>query len=282
METIELLWTNPLVRMAWMAGLISSIIGGIVGSFVVVKRISFVSGSISHAVLAGIGLFLWLNRTHNVSISPMYGALLVSIVCAYIISLSKHLRAREDSIISTIWAAGMAVGIIFVSKTPGYTTELSNLLIGNILYVSPQEVMMLLILGILTIAFVVWRFQQIKLLAFDPDEAFLQRVPIDRLYTQLLILVAISVVALTQVVGIVLVMTMLTLPQMLAGLFCTTLSALILWSILASVFCSTLGLCVSYAIDWPTGATIAITSVIAYLAGAAIKELLVKKPQIVR
>lgn len=274
MEWLHLLWANPLMHMAWIGGLIASLIGGVVGSFVVVKRISFVCGSISHSVLAGIGLFLWLNRVQGLPFPPIYGALLAACISAYIISLAERLYAREDSVISTVWAAGMATGIIFISKTPGYTTELSNLLIGNILYVSRADVLMLLTLGVVALLFVIWKFQHIKLLAFDIDEAVLQQIPVDRLYLQLLMLVALSVVALTQVVGIVLVMTMLTVPQMLAGLFCRKLSFLIVWSIIISALSTTIGLCLSYSVDWPAGATIAATSVVAYLAGVGIRRLL--------
>jgi zinc transport system permease protein len=264
-------WENPIMCSALIAGLFAAILGGIVGSIVVVKRISFVSGSISHSILAGMGLFLWLERTFTVALpSPMWGALITAVLAAIAISHAEaSFRAREDSIIATVWAAGMAIGIIFISKTPGYTTDLSNILIGNILWVSSSDIFLLAALAATCLIFTARKFQQIKLLTFDKDEAKLQGVHVNKLYTQLLILVAMSVVALTQVVGIVLVMTMLTLPQLLSALFCQKLSSMIVLSIVTSAVCTASGLLIAYFLDWPAGASIAITSMTIYLLGVA-------------
>jgi zinc transport system permease protein len=170
----------------------------------------------------------------------------------------------------------MALGIVLIAKTPGYTTELSNVLIGNILWVSWQDVIMLTSLAVVTMIFIMVKFQQLKLIAFDAEEAKLQGIPVDRLYSALLVVTAITVVALTQVVGIVLVMTMLTLPQLLAGLFCTRLSLMMLWSVIISMICTSSGLAIAYSLDWPAGASIALVSVALYVGGLGSRKILLR------
>lgn len=263
---------------ALLAGLAAAVAGGAVGTLVVVKRISFISGSISHSVLAGIGLFLWLERIYGFpAVSPIWGALLAAVAAALFIARAERtFKEREDSVIATVWAAGMAIGIVLIAKTPGYTTELSNVLIGNILWVSFQDVIMLTCLAAVTMIFIGMKFQQIKLVIFDAEEAKLQGISVDRLYSALLVITAITVVALTQVVGIVLVMTMLTLPQLLSGLFCKRLSLMMLWSVIISMVCTTSGLAIAYSLDWPAGASIALVSVALYILGLGIKTALVQ------
>ena len=258
-----------MILLALLAGLAAAILGGTVGTFVVVRRISFISGSISHSILAGIGLCLLLERTYHLpGLSPLLGALVTAILSALIIAkVEQTHRERSDSIIATIWAAGMAIGIILIAKTPGYTAELSNVLIGNILWVTPGDVITLFGLALLSLLFVTLNFQKLKLLSFDGDEAALQGIKTERLYRQLLILVAMSVVALTQVVGIVLVMTMLTLPPLLASLYCKRLSSTIIGAIGVSILCTILGLIAAATFDWPAGASIAVISVVLFLLG---------------
>ena len=261
--------------LALLAGVAASIVGGTVGTLVVVKRISFISGSISHSVLAGIGLAIWLERAYGLpGLSPMIGALVAAIASALLIARAERsFHEREDSIIATVWAAGMALGIVLIAKTPGYTSDLSNILIGNILWVTPQDVAMLGALALISILFVALTFQKLKLLTFDPDEAKLQGINVDRLYSALLVLVGISVVALTQVVGIVLVMTMLTLPQLFSGLYTSRLSSMMVCSVVISIICTASGLMAAWTLDWPAGASIALTSVVAYVVGITVKRV---------
>ncbi len=248
------------------------------GTLVVVRRISFISGSISHSVLAGIGFCIWLERAYGVQgLSPIVGALVAAIASALFIARAERtLKEREDSIIATVWAAGMALGIVLIAKTPGYTADLSNVLIGNILWVTPHDVVALAGLALISVLFVAFMFQRLKLLTFDPDEAKLQGINVDRLYSALLVLVGMTVVALTQVVGIVLVMTMLTLPQLFSGLFTRKLSSMMVCSVVVSILCTTSGLMAAWTLDWPAGASIALTSVVAYLVGMMVKRVLLE------
>lgn len=263
----EALFTNPLLLAAFLAGLAASVVSGIIGSYVVVKRIVFIGGSISHAVLSGIGFCIWLERAKGVSwASPLYGALAAAILSALIIGwIHLNYRQREDSAIAAIWSIGMAVGILFISQTPGFNVELTNFLIGNILWVSKTDLYILTGLDIGVILLVFCLHKRFLAICFDEEQARLQGQPVHSLYLLLLMLIAISIVLLIQVVGIVLVMTMLTIPAAIANLLTTRLSRMMVLAILMSgLFCFS-GNVIAYYLDWPTGATIALIAGIAYV-----------------
>ncbi len=263
----EALRSNPLLLAAFLAGIAASIVSGIIGSYVVVKRIVFIAGSISHAVISGIGFCIWLERAQGFSwVDPLFGALAAAILSALIIGwIHLNYRQREDSAISAIWSIGMAVGILFISQTPGFNVELTNFLIGNILWVSKTDLFILIGLDIGTVLLVLCLHKKLLAICFDEEQASLQGLPVRTLYLLLLILIAISIVLLIQVVGIVLVMTMLTIPAAIANLLTIRLShMMILAIIISSVFCFS-GNIAAYYLDWPTGATIALIAGIGYV-----------------
>lgn len=263
----EALIENPLLQTALLAGFVASIASGIVGSYVVVKRIAFISGSIAHSVLGGMGFCLWLQRTHHVQLAtPMFGALIAAVVSALIIGwIHLKYRQREDSVIATLWSVGMAVGVLFISQTPGFNVELMSFLLGNILWVSHSDVWMLVILDGVILITVLLLHKRLLLICFDEEQAYLQGLPVQSLYLLLLTLIAVSVVLLIQVVGIILAITMLTLPPTIAGLFTQRLSrAMIIAATLSIIFCA-IGTAFSYNLDWPTGATIALIAGFSYL-----------------
>lgn len=267
----EALQSNPLLLAALLAGLAASVVSGIIGSYVVVKRIVFIGGSISHAVLSGIGFCIWLERAKGISwASPLFGALASAILSALIIGwIHLNYRQREDSAIAAIWSIGMAVGILFISQTPGFNVELTNFLIGNILWVSKTDLYILSGLDIAVILIILCLHKRLLAICFDEDQARLQGQPVHALYLLLLILIAISIVLLIQVVGIVLVMTMLTIPAAIANLLTSSLSRMMILAILiSSIFCFS-GNAISYYLDWPTGATIALIAGFAYVVSLA-------------
>lgn len=263
----EALITNPLLMAAVLAGLAASVVSGIIGSYVVVKRIVFISGSISHSVLSGIGLCLWLERTKGIDwLSPLYGALAAAIISALIIGwIHLNYRQREDSVIAALWSIGMAVGVLFISQTPGFNFELTNFLIGNILWVTPLDLYILGGLDILVIILAACLHKRFLAICFDEEQAKLQGVPVNALYLLLLVLVAVSIVLLIQVVGIILVMTMLTIPAAIANLFTGRLSTMMLIAVLISSGLCFSGTAMAYHLDWPAGATIALLAGIAYV-----------------
>lgn len=264
----EALRTNPLLLSAVIAGLASSVVSGIIGSYVVVKRIVFISGSISHSVLSGIGFCLWLERAKGVEwITPLQGALVAGILSALLIGwIHLYYRQREDSVIAALWSIGMAIGILFISQTPGFNVELTNFLIGNILWVTPTDLNILYALDLFIILCVICLHKRFLVICFDEEQAQLQGIRVNALYLLLLVLTAVTIVLLIQVVGIILVMTMLTIPAAIANLFTSKLSAVMFIAILISGSFCLGGTALAYQVDWPGGATIALVAGVAYVA----------------
>ena len=275
----EALQTNYLLFSALLAGFAASVVSGIVGSYVVVKRIVFIAGSISHSVLSGIGFCIWLERTQGVTwASPLIGALGAAILSALILGwIHLYYRQREDSVISALWTIGMAVGILFISQTPGFNVELTNFLIGNILWVSKTDLLILLSLDILTILLVVCLHKRFLAICFDEEQARLQGLKVSALYLTLLMLIAISIVLLLQVVGVVLVLTMLTIPAAIANLMTSSLSRMMLVAILISCAFCFFGNWIAYNFDWPTGATIALIAGGCYVFSLALSKQKIRK-----
>ena len=269
----EALRINPLLLSAVIAGLAASVVSGIIGSYVVVKRIGFISGSISHSVLSGIGFCLWLERAKGITwMSPLYGALVAAILSALIIGwIHLYYRQREDSVIAALWALGMAIGVLFISQTPGFNVELTNFLVGNILWVTPMDLYILFGLDIFILVTVFCLHKRFLAICFDEEQAQLQGVPVNFLYLLLLVLAAVSIVLLIQVVGILLVMAMLTIPAAIANLFTARLSRIMMLAVALSCLFCLLGMAVAYHFDWPGGATIALITGIAYVLGLFIQ-----------
>jgi zinc transport system permease protein len=273
MSFFEALRTNPLLFSAVIAGLAASIVSGIIGSYVVVKRIGFISGSISHSVLSGIGFCLWLERAKNVEwMNPLYGALVAAIISALIVGwIHLFYRQREDSVIAALWAIGMAIGVLFISQTPGFNVELTNFLVGNILWVTPTDLKILFGLDLFILITVACLHKKFLAICFDEEQAQLQGLPVNLLYMLLLVLTAVSIVLLIQVVGILLVMTMLTIPAAIANNFTARLSRIMLIAVFLSCIFCLIGTAGAYYLDWPGGATIALVAGIIYVLSLFIK-----------
>lgn len=259
--------TNHFLKMALFASLSASVAGGVVGSYVVVKRIVFISGSIAHSVLGGMGVALYLKRIYNLAwLEPIYGALVAAILSAYLIGwIRLYYRQREDTVIAALWAFGMSVGVIFISLTPGYNVELANFLFGSILWTSKADLYMLLILDVLILAATLLFHRRFLAICFDEEQAALQGQPVKRLYFLLLSLVAVTVVILIQVVGAILVIAILSLPAAIANTFTHRLSKMMVIAVLLGVVISVLGMSLSFLLNWPPGATIALTATALYL-----------------
>ncbi len=202
------------LQKALLGGLLASIGCGIVGSYVVVKRIGFMAGGISHAVLGGMGAALFFG------FSPLGGALAAALLAAILIGwISLRWKEREDTLIGALWAVGMAIGIIFISKTPGYSVNLMSYLFGNILMVPQQDLWLMAVLDLLVLV-IVWLFyRQFLAVSFDEEFARLRGVPVTGFYLLLLCMVAMTVVLLIQVVGLILVIALLPfLPPLLLNI----------------------------------------------------------------
>lgn len=269
-----MIFTNPFLLMALWAGLLASISSGVIGSYVVVRRISFIAGSISHSVLAGLGFSLWANRVLGFSwLHPMAGAFAAAIGSALLLGyVQLRYRQREDALIAAIWSTGMAIGVIFIALTPGSTAELMNFLFGNILWVTPADLVSLFLLDALVLGLVAYYYRPFLALCFDEEQAILQKVGVQRLYLLLLCLVAISIVLLIQIIGTILVLALLTIPATLAALFTSRLSTMMLLACLFGALFNLLGLELSYRLNWPPGATIALLAALGYLSMLVLKK----------
>ncbi len=274
----QALLINPLLQYSIIAAVASSIVGGVIGSYVVIKRIAFISGGIAHSVLAGIGLCLWLNRMYGwYWLSPIYGAFAAAILSALLIGrIHLYYRQREDSVIAALWSVGMAIGVLFLSGTPGSNVDLDNYLLGNILWVSFNDLILLIILDIIVIIIVSINYNRFLLLCFDEEQAKLQGINVQALYLLLLVLIAITVVLLIQIVGIILAITLLVIPATISNIFTKNLVRMMVSAvIISSIFCFS-GTVTSYYLNLPTGATIALTAAIVYMLCLSIRSRRIK------
>ncbi len=259
--------SNPFLLMALIAGVASAVPSGIVGTYVVVKRIIFIAGSIAHSVLGGMGLFLFLNRVYGLSyLSPLKGAFCAAILSALLIGwIHLKYQEREDTVIAAVWALGMASGVILISLTPGYNVELLNFLFGNLLWADWADIGWLLLSSSAIIAMVKIFYYPFLAICFDEDQALLRKLPVKTLYFSLLLLIAITTVLLIHIVGAILIIAILTFPPAIANTFSSRLPKMMCYSVLLGALFSVIGIMCSYVLNWPVGATIALTSTFFYI-----------------
>jgi len=273
-EVLGAFGEHRFLQYALVAGLLAAVPCGVVGSWVVVRRISYMAGGIAHSVLAGLGVAHWLQVVHGVrGVTPMTGAVVAALVAAVIIGwVSVNLRQREDTVIGAVWSMGMALGVVFIALTPGYTADLMSYLFGNILMVSPRDLGLMAGLAV-TVLLVAGLFhRQLLAVSFDAEYAELQGVPVVRFTFLLLLLTALTVVVLVSVVGIILVIALLTLPAATANLFARRLGRMM---VLAVALCAALtvgGLFISYGSDLPAGAVTILLAGLVWFVAAGVRR----------
>ncbi|MRG76260.1 MAG: iron chelate uptake ABC transporter family permease subunit [ANME-2 cluster archaeon] len=256
------------IRNAIMAGILASISCGIIGVYVVVKRIVFISGGIAHASFGGIGLGYYLG------INPILGVLPFSIASALSMGwVSKRSRLPEDTAIGILWAMGMSIGIILVSLTPGYAPDLMTYLFGNILTVPFSDIVLMLVLDAIIILVVYSFYKEFLALCFDEEFATVRGVHAERLYLVLLCLIALTIVVLIRVVGIILVIALLTIPAAMSRQFTSNLKKMMMLSIMFGAVFSSGGIWLSYLFDVPSGATIVLVMSAVYLLYSLVKGI---------
>ncbi|MCP4711256.1 MAG: metal ABC transporter permease [Planctomycetes bacterium] len=255
------------LQYALLAGVLGSIACGIVGSYVVVRRITYIAGGIAHCVLGGIGAALYLQKVHNIHwLQPMLGAVAAALLAALIIGcVSLKAKQREDTVIGALWAVGMATGIMFISQTPGYNINPMSYLFGNILLVTSSDLWIIAILDVVVVTLCVLFYQQFLAVCFDEEYARTRGLNVDFYYLLLLTLTALTVVLLVSIVGIVLVIALLPLPVAVAGRFASRLWQLMILAALLTLLFTTAGLALSFKPNLPPGATIIILAGAAYL-----------------
>jgi zinc transport system permease protein len=255
------------LQYALITGVLSSVACGVVGSYVTVRRISYIAGAIAHSVLGGMGAARYLQRNLGWEfLSPIHGAVFAALVSAIIIGMvSLYGKEREDTVLSAVWAIGMAVGIIFITRTAGYNEDLMSYLFGNILMVRRVDLLLIVGLDLIVVAVSFLFYHQLEAICFDEEFARLRGVSVELFYILLLCLTALTVVTLVQVVGIVMVIALLSLPAAAAAFLTRQLWQTILVAIGLNLFLMIGGLAISYRPDLPAGATIIILAGLVYL-----------------
>ncbi len=256
-EFVDALSTSPLLQRALLAGVIASVACGVVGSYVVARRITYIAGGVAHCTLGGMGAARYFEQVHGWSwLHPVHGAMAAALVAAMLIGwVSLRARQREDTVISALWAIGMAVGILFIARTPGYYGDLMGYLFGNILLVSSKDLVVMGGLDMAVVGVGVLFYNRFLAVCFDEEFARLRGVSVEFYYLLLLGMTALTVVVLTRVVGLVMVIALLTLPVAVAGHFVRRLWQVMFVASLVSVALTSGGLALSYRPGLPPGAT---------------------------
>ncbi len=259
-------FTNSLL-----AALLASITCGIAGTYIVARRMVFISGGITHASFGGIGIAWFLGM------NPVAGAAVFSILSAIGIEfVSSRSKIREDSAIGILWSLGMALGIIFIFITPGYAPNLMSYLFGSILTVGTTDLWLMAALALFLAVFFAGFYHLILFIAFDEEYARAHKAPVQLFKYLLISLVALTIVLNIRVVGIILVISFLTIPQSTANLFTNNFRSIIFLSILIGIIGSISGLLVSYFWNIPSGATIIFAFVLIFGIAKAIQSLMIR------
>jgi zinc transport system permease protein len=256
------------MRNALLAGLLVSVVCGIIGTFVVVNRIVFVSGGIAHAAYGGIGLgyFLGLN--------PVLGAIVFSVTSALGMGVVyRRTRERADTIIGALWAIGMAIGIILVDLAPGYKADLMSYLFGSILAVPSSDLWIMLVLDVVVVAMVALFYKELLAISFDETFAAVQNVPVDTIYLLLLCLIAFAVVMMMRVVGLIMVIALLTIPAAISAQFVNDMRKMMMLATVLGMVFTTGGLWLSYFLNLTSGATIILVAGAVYVASLALRAV---------
>jgi len=257
------------MRNALVAGMLVSVACGIIGVFVVVNRIVFVSGGIAHAAYGGIGLGYFLG------INPVLGAIAFSVAAALGMGVvQRKARQRADTVIGVMWAIGMATGIIFVDLTEGYKADLMSYLFGSILAVPSSDLLIMLLLDLVIVALVALFYKELLAISFDETFATVQNVPVDTIYVILMCMIALTVVMMMRVVGLIMVIAMLTMPAAISGQFVRDMKKMMVLASILGVIFTTTGLWLSYFLNLTSGATIILVAGAAYLLSLTAKPLM--------
>lgn len=245
-----------------------SIASAVIGTYIVTRRLVSISGGVTHACFGGLGLGYYLGW------NPLFGAALFAIASSLGVQwMSSRHKVREDSAIAVIWALGMAIGTLFIFLTPGYVPELNTFLFGNILTISSSDIWAFAIFTVVLIIFMASFFKKIVICAFDPDFAAVKQLPVMFISTAMTVLVAVCIVLTIRLVGVMLLMSMLALPQMTAETFCHRFKTIMFLSIAISLLCSLAGLFLATVIEVPCSALIVLTMTAAYILARLIALL---------
>ncbi len=256
------------MRNALVAGLLASIICGIMGTLVVVNRIVFLSGGIAHAAYGGIGLSFFFGWPY------LPGTIAFSLAAAMVMALvSIKAKHRADTIIGVMWAVGMASGVILLDLTPGYNVDLMSYLFGSILTVPASELWVMVVMGIVVTALVVFYYQDLLALSYDEEFARIRGVPVNALYLAMIAILAVTIVMVIQVVGLILVIALLTIPPFIVEKYAKSLVQMMVSSAVLGALFTVTGLWLSYRYNLTSGASIIMVSGAAFFASLLLDRM---------
>ncbi|MFO7495311.1 MAG: metal ABC transporter permease [Desulfobacterales bacterium] len=260
------------MRNALAAGLLASVICGVIGSLVVVNRIVFLSGGIAHAAYGGIGLAFFFGWPF------LAGTLGFSLAAAMLMALvTLRARHRADTIIGVIWAVGMAIGVILLDLTPGYNVDLMSYLFGSILTVPTADLWQMAVVAGVNLVIVVGRYQDFLAMSYDEEFARIRGVPVEPLYLLMIAMIAVSVVVIIRVVGLILVIALLTIPPFIAEKYARSLLQMIGFAGLLSAGFTVAGLYLAYRFNLTCGATIILVAAAGFFTCLAWERLKPKR-----
>ena len=270
------------LQTALIGAVLACIACGVVGTYIVTRRITYIAGAIAHCVLAGVGGAYYLQQVYGLKwCDPFLGAFVSAILAAIIIAvISLKAKQREDSVIGALWATGMALGVLFIQATPGSNQELMSRLFGNILLISSTDLSLLVGLNVLVLTIGLGFYKQFFAICFDENFARSRGINVDAYYVTLLVLTAITVVLLCSVVGIIMVIALLTLPVAISSIFLKKLWHIMICAISLSIVFMIAGFTISYTPQFPPGATTIVLAGIAYLVVSAGKAIVCRKPKV--
>jgi zinc transport system permease protein len=264
----------PFFQRVLLAGLLASVACGVLGSWVVAKRITSLSGGLAHAAFGGVGLGYWAG------FPPMLGAAGFGAVGGVLVGLAyRRLRSALDTLVSMLWAVGMALGIVFVALAPGYAPDLLSYLFGSLLFVSWDYVWLVAALDVIVVGSAVAGFKEIQAVTFDEEFAEIAGVRVERVLILMLALTSLAIVVLIRVVGVVLVVALLSVPAAIARHWTATLRAMMLAAVGISALCTLAGLLLSYelsdayGLSLPPGPLIVLLAAAAWGVSAALRSL---------
>lgn len=247
-------------RNALIGMLLLSVASAVIGTYIVTRRLVSISGGVTHACFGGLGLGYFLGW------NPVLMAAVFAVASSLGVQwMSRRHRVREDSAIAVIWALGMAVGTLFIFLTPGYVPELNAFLFGNVLTITKADLWAFGAYTVVLLLFFACFFRKIVICAFDPDFATVRHLPVGFITTVMTVLVAVCIVLTIRLVGVMLLMSMLALPQMIAETFCHRFKSMMWLSIAVSMGCCVCGLMLGVVVDVPCSALIVLTMTGVYI-----------------
>jgi len=259
---------SEFMRNALFAGLLASIVCGIIGTLVVVNRIVFISGGIAHAAYGGIGMAIYFK------LPPLAGAAGFSLAVAMIMAaVTLKNKQRADTVIGVLWAVGMALGIILIDLTSGYNVDLMSYLFGSILAVPKSDILIMAVMDVGVTLIVLCFYNSFLAMSFDEEFARAMGIRVSMLYYVLLAMIALSVIMLIRVVGLILVIALLTIPPFIAEKFCRSLKTMMVVSILLNSVFTLIGLWVSYVFNLTSGAAIIMIAAVFFFASVIFEHL---------